>query len=62
MDEEKAKKILADMIQPESNGLSGDAPYVYLFSGEEYITLDGEFSAEKLQALAWWMENKKEAN
>lgn len=60
MNEKIARKILGEWVQ------SDDTLYClgqYLAwpscTDKEYITLDAEFTAEDLEAIAWWMRNKK---
>jgi hypothetical protein len=57
MNEEQAKEILKDIIR---NDNSLNAPYID-WSPDAYlneITLDGDFSADQLEAMSWWMRNK----
>lgn len=49
MNEKKAKKLLDDTIG-----------YVRIWPSYDHATLDGEFTADELEAIAWWMKNKKE--
>jgi hypothetical protein len=55
MNEERAREILGDRIQ--SDGSLFDA-LCYLNTRGSFATLDGEFTAEELEAIAWWMTNK----
>ena len=60
MNEKKARSILGPMIE-KSNDLS-NAPsgeYVEYIIGFETIALNGDFTVEQLEALAWWMRNMK---
>lgn len=58
MDEAKARKILAEHIQPD-NSLEGGICFVsWPHHGDSRtICLDGDFDAEDLDALAWWMRH-----
>ena len=58
MNKKKAMDILSDDITPE-NGLIDWAWYGYIdwCVGGEEVTLSGKFTAEKLEAIAWWMRN-----
>ena len=49
MDEEKARKILDDAIG-----------YVRIWPSYDHATLDGEFTADELEVIAWRMRNKGE--
>ena len=56
MTEERARKILGDTVQ--ANGeLYCLGHYTAWRLGDERATLDCEFSAEELAAIAWWMRN-----
>ncbi len=58
MNEDKAKEILKEWIVGCHSCLySMQYPYVDFKSGKS-IRIDGYISLEKVQALAWWMENK----
>lgn len=56
MDEQKAREILKRYIKDgvklinDNNFTSWSPSYE-----PEEITLDGEFSADELEAMAWWM-------
>ena len=58
MDEKKAREILGDTIEPAGE-LVNFSNYTSWKPGEIDITLDGLFSAEELEAIAWWMKNIK---
>ena len=60
MNEEKAREILWDYIQPDG-GLYCPGPYVAWTPGDKTITLDGEFDAEELEAVTWWMRKTSNA-
>ena len=58
MDEEKARKILGEGIKARG-GLFSISWYLEWLVGEDSCTLDGVFEVEELEAIAWWMKNKK---
>ncbi len=58
MNEQRAREILRDRIDAASQGLSADMPLVYWRPQEGAVNLDGEFTADELEAVAWWMRNK----
>ena len=57
MDEKKAREILGT----SNDEISNIGMYANWFPWENEITLDGEFTAEQLEAFAWWMKNKKKS-
>ena len=56
MDEEKARKLLGDSIKED--GLYSLGWYLGWTHGDADATLDGSFTADDLEAIAWWMRNK----
>lgn len=58
MDEKKAREILVDDIMGD-NSLGNGYRYLSWVVGEDEVTLDAEFSADELEAIAWWMRNMK---
>ena len=64
MDEEKARKILGDMIRSSDDclhrGYFTSNSHIDWYPGISTVTLSGEFAPQELKALAWWMENKGE--
>ncbi|MEE7625455.1 hypothetical protein V3O24_04715 [Methylobacter sp. Wu8] len=58
MDEEKVRKIIEPEIFKEDGGLYDLGWYLSWNKGDESATLDGEFTADDLEAIAWWMRNK----
>lgn len=56
MDEGKARQILSGDIQPDGN-LFNLGWYLDWEVGDANATLDGKFSADDLEAIAWWMRN-----
>jgi hypothetical protein len=65
MDEQKARLILGippDLINPISTGLwIHTSAYIDMRRGEATILIDGDVTAEQLEAIAWWKRNKVEA-
>jgi len=59
MTEEKAREILGDGIKPD-NSVCKSSPFIFWAPGYDMATLDGGFSPDELEAIAWWMRNKKE--
>lgn len=57
MNEEQARQILGDTIQPD-NRLYSLGHYIYWDKEDSKVCLDGNFNAKKLEAIAWWMKNK----
>lgn len=59
MTEKRAKKILKRWIEPD-NGLFCLGQYVaWPISGDKkQACLDSSFTADELEAIAWWMRNK----
>jgi hypothetical protein len=58
MDENKARSILGDAIK-EDNHIHCLGHYMAWYPDEDKITLDCQFTADELEALAWWMKNKR---
>ena len=58
MDEQKAKAILGDAIGADES-LYSLGWYLFWDKGNDEATLDGKFTLEELQAITWWIENKK---
>ena len=58
MNEKKATKILKDFISKD--GLYANTGNIYLnwTNKEAIIILDGNFGADYLEAIIWWMRNK----
>lgn len=60
MNEEQATKILKDEVEDvNNNNLYSLGWYLSWYVGDEEATLDGDFTADELEAIAWWMKNKK---
>jgi hypothetical protein len=58
MDEHKARELLGKGIQ-EDGSLYNLSKYMCWNKGEEVAVLDGEFTADELEAIAYWMRDKK---
>lgn len=56
MDEQKARDFLWGDISP-SNGLFNANRFISWSQGDVKVKLDGHFTAEQLDAIAWWMRN-----
>lgn len=65
MTEEKAREILGDHLSIEDNTIGATEEYVAwpIFINGYYYSdkceLDGNFAADELEAIAWWMRNKE---
>lgn len=57
MDEGEARKLLRDACQDDST-LKSVGWYLWWWPGAAKATLDGEFTADELEAIAWWMRNQ----
>jgi len=60
MTEQRAREVLRLHVQ-HNDSLLGDVEFVdWPAYGDdpEHARLDGEFTAEQLEAIAWWMRNK----
>ena len=63
MDEVKAREILGKAIHNAGELGDDGENWMYWCIGDEYIELDGNyFSADELEAIVWWMRNKKVKN
>lgn len=60
MDEKKVRKIFNynEVIINEDDELDSLGWYLTWENFRKEATLDGEFTAEELEAIAWWMKNK----
>lgn len=56
MKEEQVKEILRAYIN--KTGLYSLGDYLSWEYGDSEAILDGRFTAEELEAIAWWMNNK----
>lgn len=60
MNEEKAREILGEAIQPDGSLGSCGWEYIDWKPGQNGIILDGGFGLETLEAIVWWMQNRAE--
>lgn len=58
MNSEKAQEIIGDIMNAENDIGPSYRPWMYWVAGDEHICLDGDFDADELEALSWWMRNK----
>lgn len=56
MNEKQAREILGDTITPKGD-IYRLGWFVQWRRGDSITVLDGEFSADDLEAIAWWMRN-----
>ena len=59
MDFTEADKILKDEVKTPSGGLFSLGWYLHWDKSDDFATLDGEFTADELEAIACWMRHKK---
>ena len=58
MNEEKAREVLGDCVfGVYCKGFSG-AKHWFTLQENKTVSMEGNFTAEQLKAIAWWMENK----
>lgn len=59
MNEEKAAEIIGEWLE-EDGAIQCWDPWIFWQPDRcpEDISLEGGFSADELEALAWWMRNK----
>ena len=58
MNIEQAKKVVPDYIDPVNGGLMDYAEFVSWVPGENEACLDGDFTADELEAFAVIMRGK----
>lgn len=58
MTEAEVREILGSDIKPNGN-LACTGRYLYWQFGHDFACLDADFSADELEAIAWWMKNAK---
>jgi len=63
MDETEVKEILDKGVfqENEDGGLYSWEPYLNWNIDDKKACLDGYFTADELEATAWWMRNKHES-
>lgn len=57
MTEQRARLILGRMIVADDT-LNGIGEQLVWFPHGDGAMLDGDFTADELEAIAWWMRNK----
>lgn len=55
--EARAREILGAMIGPEGTLVGHSPSHVFWYPDADEISLDGGFTVEQLEAIAWWMRN-----
>lgn len=60
MNEEQARKILGDAIRLDGVSLYSLGWFLRWDPEYDRAVLDGDFTAEQLEAIAWWMRFKGE--
>ncbi len=60
MDEQKAREILEGVIITEDDNLYSLGVWYLWWAHDrkEEAVLDGQYTADQLEAIAWWMRNK----
>jgi len=62
MDETRAREILGDIIAPDGVGLRPGGGYsagwIFWDATDKLCTLDGAYTADQLEAMAYWMRSK----
>lgn len=60
MDEKRAREILGHSLSDDGRILGGvDEAYAkWPLLASDRAKLDGDFTADALEAIAWWMRNK----
>jgi hypothetical protein len=58
MNDPEARELLGDAIKSD-NGLHSLGWYLAWTPGDKAAVLDGQFTADELEAIAWWMRNRK---
>jgi hypothetical protein len=64
MDENEAREILGPAIEEEDKDqlnflIPGGEKFISWRPGRVSVTLDDDFCVEELEAIVWWMKNKK---
>jgi len=60
MDEVKVKEILRPNVFSDDGGLYDLGWYLAWNTNHKDACLDGDFTADELEAIAWWMRHKFE--
>ncbi len=60
MDEKRARELLGIFVERDGGLWSLGRYLAWPGAGgdKKYATLDAEFTADELEAIAWWMRNK----
>lgn len=58
MTEERAREILGNKINKDDRLYLCEGVFVSWFVGDLLAEVDGEYTADELEAIAWWMRNK----
>lgn len=59
MNEHKARVILTQYIRCD-NALSSIMMENYVYwNGQDKVVIDGKFTTDELEAIAWWIKNKE---
>lgn len=59
MDEVTAKTLLGPSVCPDNSLRCSDSYVCWPSNGDKsFVVLDGEFDADELEAITWWMRNK----
>ena len=61
MNEAKAREILATWIQADDCLYDG-VRFMHWQTDDDRACLDAHFTADELEAIAWWMRNKGQSN
>ena len=62
MDEQRVRELIKPNVIQDDNSLYDIGWYISWLndtSNDDTVTLDGGFTADELEAIAWWMRNKK---
>lgn len=57
MTREQAREELADVYDLSSETLYNKSPYISADADDDTVCLDGEFSADTLEAIAMWLRD-----
>lgn len=60
MDEKTAREILGDDVFTDYCVGCNSPDHWYTLQNDESIEMRGEFTANELEAIAWWMRHKGE--
>lgn len=57
MTEARARELLGDAAIRGNGGLAKNLPFISWQVGDDSACLDDYFTADELEAIAWWMRN-----